>query len=281
MKRNGQAVQQALQKVDRVASETLEAAQKQASMSDALQLLGAIRATQSLGSSITAQSFRALIQFRDAKGHEALGFDRFDDFLNEFPTSPMSKSQFYERLHAIEREGDTLFDLLNTLRVPLATRKQIREGEIRVEGELLLLGSNDKQVEIPLADSRAVAGVIRDLAETTASQAVKIAKQQEKIKKGSEELKNQKKRFDQQSSYQQPPYEQALFNLIGAFTVLYKELEELPAHERREKRAYTLKQIADQRLRLEELFNLKAPKLTEKERAAGMDEIIDELAEEM
>jgi hypothetical protein len=281
MKKTGQAVQTALAKVDRATVENLEAAHKQSSMSDALQLLGAIRATQTLGLSISAQSFRALIRFRDEKGHEALSFSRFDDFLENFPTSPMSKSQFYERLNAIEREGDDMFDLLNSMKIPLSTRKQLREGLIRVEGEIIVLGENDKEVQIPLNDSRAVAGVLRDLAEKTAAQLKQIAKQSETIKKGKEELKAKQQQLDQSASYAQPPYERALFNLIGAFTVLRNELEGLPAHERKQKRDYTLKQIADQRLLLEELFNIKAPKLSKKEHDAGLGAVIEELFEEM
>src|SRR5947209_18364001 len=104
MKKVGAAVERALEKVDRTTVANLDAAQRQSTMSDAFQLLGAIRAMGRLGQSITAQTFRALIAFREEKGHEAVGFNRFDDFLENHPDSPMTKHQFYDRLAAIERE---------------------------------------------------------------------------------------------------------------------------------------------------------------------------------
>jgi hypothetical protein len=253
----------ALQKVDRTTTENLEAAHRQSTMSDALQLLGAIRATQTLGRSISAQSFRALMKFRDEGGHVALGFERFDDFLNNFPTSPMSKHQFYDRLKAIESEGDDLFDLLNTLRIPIQTRKEIGEGQIRMDGETLILGTGDRAVEVPMGDRRAVADVIRNLTEKTTKQAKQLAEQAEKIKSGEKENKTLKKSADYVMALRSHPFDQALMNLIGSFAALSLEAEKLSPAELEEKRDNALLQIATQRIHFERACGLVGPRFTE------------------
>jgi hypothetical protein len=264
----------------------VQAIQEQKGLVETGMLLGATSALRNLASSMTTQAIRALQHFRDTKQHEKLGYTRFDDFLNKYTYSPMTYKQFNEREKILALEGDAAFDLLNDLQVPLQARKLLSAGTVRVEGDEIIIGRFDEGHTVSVAsvkDRTRIAEIIKTLANENEANTRVITDQREKIKKGSQELKKARKALDDAvSPYAQAPYEKALFTVIGAFSNLCDELEELLPHERKEKRDYTFKQISDQRLRLEELFDVKAPKLSAKERAAGLSNVIDELnAEEM
>ena len=271
------------------ASEALsrvQSIQEQKGLIETGMLLGATSALRNLASSMTTQAIRALQHFRDTKQHEKLGYTRFDDFLNKYLYSPMTYKQFNEREKILALEGDAAFDLLNDLQVPLQARKLLSAGTVRVEGDEIIIGRFDDGQTVSVAsvkDRTRIAEIIKTLANENEANTRVITDQKEKIKKGSQELKKTRKALDAAvSPYAQATYEKALFTLIGAFSNLCDELEELLPHERKEKRDYTFKQLSDQRLRLEELFDVKAPKLSDKERAAGLSNVIDELsAEEM
>ena len=253
MTRINKKAETALQKVEDIALRNIQAAGREATIFETGQLLGAIRATQNLGRHISAQSFRALILFRDEKGHEALGFERFDDFLNNHPDAPMTKHQFYERLSALEREGDAAFDLLNSLKIPASLRKQIGDGQIKIQGEMVIVGVEDKEVEIPINDRARVTEVLRELASTSATQ-------RRTIERGQKEVTSLKKKLDtakQSGTSGISPFNQAAATLLGAFTALTAEAEKLPEDQREEKLNSILPLIATQRMRLEEAFGFK------------------------
>ncbi len=109
-----------------------------------------------------AATFRALEQFAEVEGYRALGFDRFDQFLNS-SRSPLTKSQYYERKALLEAEGDQTFDVLNSLNVPITLRRQVGTGAVRVEGDALIVDDE----RIALDDRAVVVEVMKMLAART------------------------------------------------------------------------------------------------------------------
>ncbi len=275
MSKSSKNVATTLQKVEAATVRNLQAAGREAAIFETGQLLGAIRATQNLGRHISSQSFRALMLFRDEKGHEALGFERFDDFLNNHPDAPMTKHQFYERLSALEREGDAAFDLLNSLRIPIAARKQIGNGQVRIEGETVVVGLEDKEVAIPISDRAKVTEVLRELA-------AKTAEQRRTIERGKTEVTKLKKKLDtakQSGATGNSPFDHALLNLLGAFTALISEVENLSPDEIEERRSTMFIQLTNQRLRLEEAFGLKAPNSNGNGKLHISDSVMDDISD--
>src|SRR5436190_5540199 len=69
---------------------------------NAMYVLGRIKQTGHLAgaifSNLAAQEIRALEYFQKEKLHEALGFDTFNDFLDESEYAPVTKRQYYDRL---------------------------------------------------------------------------------------------------------------------------------------------------------------------------------------
>ena len=97
----------------------------------------------------------------------------------------MKKSVYYDRLSALEAEGDGTYNLLNNLGVPLSKRKLLTDGTVQVEGDMLVVGAE----RIPLHDRHRVVEAIRTLADETTRQA-------KKIEKGTEENKKLKRERD-------------------------------------------------------------------------------------
>lgn len=245
---------------------------------DAAMKLGAIgmmnNIAATLASQLGSQAIRALEHFADTKGHEALGFERFDDFLNESPYSPMTKHQYYERRAALEKEGDQLFDVLNTMRIPVSARKQLSAGAVQIEGDDIVVGGN---VRIPVGNAVAVKELIKDLASETSRQAKKIEKGEAQNKKLKQQRDDLKKRGGSASL---DDYDQALLNLLGAYANLISLGFGLVDAERLQKREYTFVRLADLRLQLEEALGVHALSNGNGEYELADNEL-DELADSM
>jgi hypothetical protein len=241
-------------------------------MADGLKLLGAVQAGLNISKSVSARSIRVLQDFLEAKGYEAFGHESLTDFLNNSPHSPMSKSQYYDRLEILDKEGDTTFDLLNNLRIPVAARKLLGNGQVRIEGDLITIGEESFQA----SDRSRVKQAIQSLAE-------QVDTSKEIIKKGEKEVQKWKKKADQasQSGASSSSYDHALLNLLGAFAALIMEVEKLSEDQREEKLHVTLPQIANQRLRLEEAFQLSNSNGHGKRSLLIPEAVMDGLAEDL
>src|SRR5215213_1046993 len=96
--------------------------------------VGAIRAVDSIASSLASQTMRNLQQIRDQQLYKKLGFQRFEDFLAS-DRAPMNYAKFNRLENAIEREGDELFDYLQSIDAPLSRRRLLGRGDVTVEGK--------------------------------------------------------------------------------------------------------------------------------------------------
>lgn len=245
-------VEQGKEHVSQKAHSQLLAAQISGEAAEGLMLLGAVQAGLNISKSVSARAVRVLQSFLDAKGYESFGHESLTDFLNNSPFSPMTKNQYYDRLEILEREGDATFDLLNQMRIPVAVRKQIGDGNIKLEGDKIIIGNE----EIPVTETKRVKAVLRALADESAQKA-------RTIERGKTEVTKLKKKLDEakrSGATAGSPYEQALLTLLGAFDALITQAESLSDEEREEKLSNTLQQIASQRLRLEEAFGFDSRK---------------------
>ena len=252
MRKTQSAAENGKELVTQKAQESLTVARISEEAADALKLLGAVQAGLNISKSVSARSIRALQSFLDSEGYKVLGHDNLTDFLNNSPHSPMTKNQYYDRLEILDREGDATFDLLNQMRIPVAVRKQIGDGNIKLEGDKIIIGTE----EIPVSDTKKVKEIVRTLVDETATQ-------KRTIERGKNEVTKFKKKLDtakQSGATAGSPFEQALLTLLGAFNLLITEVEKLSEEEREEKLSIVLAQIANQRLRLEEAFGFDSRK---------------------
>lgn len=137
----------------------------------ALLFLGGMRAADRIAAALSAQVMSNLIAFEREKMHEACGFTRFAEFLDRSPYSPMTKHQFYKRREVFEREGEQVFDLMNEIGLPLARRKLLGRGQVRVEGETIVVQDGDDEISIELADRARILETLSALADANAEKA--------------------------------------------------------------------------------------------------------------
>ncbi len=199
--------------------------------------LGAAGALLTVSQKLNAEFIHMLEQFAETKGHNALGFSNFDSFLDESPYSPMTSNQYRDRKALLEREGDSTFDLLNSLKVPASTRKALPEGVVKIEGDVIAIADE----RIQMTDRERVKELIRDLAKRNSQQSTKLNKGQKDFEKLQKEL-TQLKANPAALSLSSTPHNQALTLAVAALGGLAIEVGKLPAEE--------AAQIRDEAMRL-------------------------------
>jgi len=145
----------------------------------ALLFLGGMRAADRISASLSAQVMANLISFEKEKMHETLGFKRFAEFLDRSPYSPMTKHQFYKRREVFDREGEQVFDLMNEIGLPLARRKLLGRGVVRLEGETVIVQDGEEEISIELADRARILETLSALADANAEKSRKLDRGQE------------------------------------------------------------------------------------------------------
>lgn len=253
MKKNNQSLELVKEQVGEGAVEQAAASNGEVRQAEALMFLGGIGAIRSLADKLSSQTIRALEVFGESKGYETLGYANFVDFLNTSPYSPMTKSQYYDRLNALESEGDSTYDLLNNLGVPLSKRKLLTEGDVQLDGDTLVIG----QQRVPVNDRQRVVEAVRLLVAASQHQAKKIEKGTEQLTKVRKERDDLKKRGGSGGSLDE--FDSALLAALGALTNLNALAFNLTDPERLQKREYTFERLAEARLDLEEALGVSAP----------------------
>lgn len=259
----------------RSAHEQAATSTAEVSKDEALMFLGGIGAINSLTDKLAAQTIRALEAFGESKAYENFGYSTFAEFLDDSPHSPMTKHQYYDRRNALAVEGDSTYNLLNSMGVPLSKRKLLTDGTVHLDGDTLVVGEE----RIPLTDRRRVVEAIKTLAEEGARKEKKIAKGEEQNKKLKRERDDLKK--SGATSGALSDYDTALINLLGAFSVLVNLGFELTDDVRLEKRGYTFEQLAALRLQLEEALGVHGPNVSAEDRAALSDSEVAEVGDLM
>lgn len=165
--------------------------------------IGAVGAIGRLSQNLSAQTIRALQTVRDEKHFEALGFTRFDDFLDESEYSPMSYRQFNDREKLLLAEGDQVFDLLTQLKLSQKQRKMLGAGHIQIDetkGTVLIVTGEDLEEEveeIELTDRTRLLQTLSALADQNSLLNVKTNRQREQIEKGVQETERLRKQVDE------------------------------------------------------------------------------------
>jgi hypothetical protein len=165
----------------------------------ALLRLGAVGAIGRLAQNLNAQTIRALQDVRENKDFEALGFSRFDDFLNESEIAPMTYRQFYDREKLLLQEGDHVFDLMNSLKLSHKQRRLLGAGHIQIDeakGTVIIVTGEDLEEEteeIELNDRTRLLQTLSALADQAALLNQKNSKQKQQIERGENQVEELKK----------------------------------------------------------------------------------------
>jgi len=115
---------------------------------DALIFVGGVIAIDRLKTAISAECIRGLCEFQESGRYKALGFKCFADFLNHYKFALMTKTEFYERKKVLDAHGDPTYDFLTVqLAFPLSRQKYLGQGNIRTDGENVIITPEDDDTD--------------------------------------------------------------------------------------------------------------------------------------
>lgn len=206
---------------------------------NALMLLGGFKVVNRIALSLSSELMRALITFQEGKLYESLGYENFVEFLNNSDYAPMTKSQFYERKSLLEKEGDVVFDFFNAFSLPVSKRKFLGKGNISLDGETVIVKSDDgEETTIEISDRARLLETLTALADANADKSKKLDRQKQQIQKSDETIADLRdtivKRAMQSDNTALDPHAAALLSLVAAFQSLKGIAEGLEEFEKSE-----------------------------------------------
>lgn len=220
----------------------VEAVLQKETTETAYEVNGAIRALNSLVENLNSQVIHALQRFRDQKLYAAYDFTRFDDYLDNSPKSPMPYATFNRREKLLESEGDEAYDLLESLRVPVSTRKALPPESFEVrDNELIVTDEKGNEFAVPLSDTKRVKSIIANIARDHKDNKKKLsdeAKKTDALTARVKELSDAKSKPAQDAT----PYDQALWSALAALKY-FTDKAALAPEEATAKRQNTLELI--------------------------------------
>lgn len=147
-------------------------------------LQGAKQVTQGLMRLISAQVVGALEQLQQEEKYKLFGHETFVDFLNNSPYSPMKKDEYYDRKALLEKEGETTYDALNSLNLPVYRRKALPPGTVRIEGEFVVVAWEEGEEErIPITESKRVKQVVKALTDANVAKEEALTATQKRLER--------------------------------------------------------------------------------------------------
>ncbi len=239
-----------LQPLDHEA-ERLVNASTHAAEREFFRFLGAVGFSEKLTSALAAQNLHALDHVKREKLYLAGGYQTFDDFLDHDPNSPMKAETFRRRWNLLTSEGDDTFNFLNAMKVPFETRKLLA-GQVEVKDNEISVGG----VGTRLDDGPRIVELISTLHKKTVEQQRTIERKDKKIKQGEKDFEKLKR---QRATSDTSPLGQAMLMLAGAFTNLIQACDEASNEEREAIKVSLYSLIAEQNLRVNDVFNLPRP----------------------
>jgi hypothetical protein len=207
-------------------------------------VLGGIRAIQKVTDALSAQTIRALQQIRDERRYEALGFARFDFFMDQSPLSPMNYKKFNRLETALMNEGDELFNYLNAINAPMSKRRLLGKGTLAVEGEEIVIRDEKEEHRFPVGDRATLLTTLSKLADKCGEQTRKIESQAKKIKKGEEEFNKLRRQSPSPDIIVSKSFDDCLFAAVSALGTLAARVEGLTPEEAEAARARVVELIS-------------------------------------
>ncbi len=255
MARSTDKLRRAREAENTAALDVISETQEQSVILELGMMLGAVGTMNALANSLSSKTMRILQAIRDSKEYRQLGFERFDDFLNQHPYSPMKYDKFNAREKVLVVEGDAAFDTLNALGVPLSTRKLLK-GSVTVEGDKIHIGQHDDEQIVSLKDRDRVVETIKALAGKIEEQGRTIERHAATIKRGEKDNKKLQKKLDEaqqpMSLGERTPFTDARTTTLVALGALIRQARALTVAERAQVRVETLTLLTEPWMNLHE-----------------------------
>ena len=196
------------------------------------EFVGATKAMSKLASSLSSQVLQALQTIQREEAYLEYGCKTWVEFLKEYPDLDLSKSQYYKLVNVLDGEGAEVFDLLNSLNIPLRQRQQLTSGTIAIDGNELVIGEQ----RVPVDDAKKVKRAIGQIAEQMERLEAKAQKAEKEVTKLKGRLEDAKA-IAREAAASVPfndntdPANQAYMRVVASLTELTRALAEMDADE--------------------------------------------------
>lgn len=96
-----------------------------------------------IGTALSYDAMRELINFQLSDDWKALGYTRWVDFLEHSQISPMTATQYYDRKKVFEKENSMVWDKLTDKGIPLYLRQRLPAGSVEVTDTSIVIRNGD------------------------------------------------------------------------------------------------------------------------------------------
>jgi hypothetical protein len=256
----GQSLEKIQQEADESIRTSIDTNLAAEEAEDLIFRLGEISAAHVISRNLESAVIVGLQVIRDERKYTALGFERFDDFLDNWHRAPMKYKRFnyLEGLH--EELGSAGFDLMRGSGISYRQMKMLEAGDIVVEGQEVIIGGEDR---VSLGDSRVVKDLVEKLIQERSAEKAekekltrKVEKQQDQLNTGRQEYEELRRNFD--ALDETPRFQRAVMQLMNGFFNLQEAIGELDGAEKQSRASEDLKLIAGLYFQLEDAYGLKA-----------------------
>jgi hypothetical protein len=256
----GQALEKVRQKADQAITEAVSSSLQSEEASELLFRLGEISAAAVISRNLESAVIVGLQRIRDEKKYLALGFDRFDQFLDTWHRAPMK----YKRFNYLEGIHDELgpenFDLMRGSGLSYRQMKMLEAGDIVVDGKDVVIGED----RVSLGDSHVIRDLVEKLvndrtAEKNAKQKLerKVETLEAKVERGTEENEELRRSLDEVDATTH--FERALMHAINSLLLLGEAVGQLDDFEKKHRGPEDLKLIVQQYYRLSDAYGVSQP----------------------
>ena len=168
------------EKAERAISEAVILTSQTDSLNELYFVMGGLDAINVITTNLNSALILKLQNIRDTHGYRAAGFARFDIFMDEFPKSPMSYKRFNYIENIFKNLGSDVFDLTSSSGLSMRQMKMIGKGNVEINGDRVIVQSDDGPIEIEIANRRQWMESLKVLADGNAEKNIKIERLKDK-----------------------------------------------------------------------------------------------------
>lgn len=232
-----------LERIQQQAEATVVEAMDDAATADALNNLifqmGGLDAINTIASNLNAAFIIRCQRIRDNKEYLVAGYERFDDFMDNFPQSPMSYKRFNYIEGIYKNLGADVFDLTSSAGLSQRQMKLLGKGNVEIDGEKIVVKTDDGPVEIEIGNRRQWLQSLQAFAKSNADKTAKIASQQKTIAEHDDKVRDLYNQIDEiraskAADVEQDAHAMAVVTLGLAYRELIGTVEQMTPVERQQ-----------------------------------------------
>lgn len=236
---------------DEIVTSAIQSNSQQSALNELFFRLGGLDVIQTLANNLNAALIVNLQRIRDEEQYRVAGFNRFDDFMDNHPRSPMAYKKFNYIEGIFKTVGPDVFDVLSGSGLSLRQQKLLERGDVEIDGDEIIINHDGEIISFEITNRREWLDSIKVLAKANAEKSAKLDRQKEKIDRHDTEKREiyaelDKVRAARSAEVSGDPHSMAFASLGFAFTALREQAALLSDVDRAARRDNVLEILANQ-----------------------------------